>query len=131
MKNGIINASHTFEILVTEEMLATLDGLVIHPVYSTFWLCYHVELCARKTIEPFFEDDENACGGGIEIIHKAMAPLGATVTVSTRVSKLSEKTIICDFVAYHGEKMIANGNQTQHYFPQSKIDSLISNAYKR
>jgi len=131
MKNGIITASHTFDILVTEEMLATLDGIVIHPVYSTFWLCYHVELCARKTIEPFFEDDENACGGGIDIIHKAMAPLGATVTISTRVSKLSDKTIICEFVAYHGETLLANGTQTQHYFPQSKIDTLISNAYKR
>jgi len=131
MKQKIINGSNTLEILVTEEMLASFEETVIHPVYSTFWLCYHVELCARKTIEPYFDEDENALGGGIEITHKGMAPLGAIISITTRVLKLSEKTIVCEFVVFHRDILLATGFQTQHYFTQKTIDNLVKSAYDR
>ena len=54
MKRGMeVGREETIEIIVTEDMFASFEGEVIHPVYSTVAMTYHMEWVSRKIILPF------------------------------------------------------------------------------
>lgn len=134
MKPEILQAKAELIITVTNEMTASLNGTEIHPVYSTFWLAYHAECVARKTIEPYFEPGDNAVGGAITLIHKSMAAVGATIRLIAEVELVAGNRIICAIKAFvqttTGEHCIAEGSQTQIVLPQSTITTLIQRAYQ-
>jgi len=116
------------EILVTPEMTAKLDGREIHAVYSTFWLCYHAEVAARKAIEPYFEEGENAVGGEVCMRHEAMAAVGDTVFLKATVSEVKDKKIVCTIEARTAKKRVARGHQTQIILPDKVLKSMVLEA---
>ena len=118
-----------FECVVTPEMCATLDGNAIHPVYSTFWLCYHAEVAARRAIEAFFEDGENAIGGDLAVRHEAMCAVGDTVRIEATVIEVTARKIVCRIEAWSSRRRIASGHQTQILLRQETIDKLVAEAY--
>ncbi|CAN5433925.1 hypothetical protein BH10BAC6_BH10BAC6_08250 [soil metagenome] len=115
MRAGVENSIGVVDVIVTPEMTAQLDGREIHPVYSTFWLAYHAEVAARRAIEPFFEDDENAVGAELHIKHLAMTAIGATVQITARVASVRGPVITCAIEARVGNKntLVAEGIQVQ------------------
>lgn len=115
MKTGVENSTGVVDVIVTPEMTAQLDGREIHPVYSTFWLAYHAEVAARRAIEPFFEDGENAVGAELHIKHLAMTSIGAKVRISARVTSVRGPVITCAIEARVGNKntLVAEGIQVQ------------------
>ncbi len=115
MKNGIEHAVGIVEITVTPEMTAILDERVIHPVYSTFWLAYHAELAARRAIEPYFDESENAVGSSISLTHKAMAGIGADIRVTARVTEVTGRHVLCTIEAWATKTntLLAEGIQGQ------------------
>jgi len=115
MKTGIEHGVGVVEVTVTPEMTAKLDDRLIHPVYSTFWLAYHAEVAARRAIEPYFEEGENAVGSSISIEHKAMAGIGAEVRVTARVSSVKGRSILCtiEALAIKTNTLLAEGTQGQ------------------
>lgn len=110
-------------------MAATLDGRSIHPLYSTFWLAYHAEVAARKAIEPYFDDGENAIGGAITLEHFAMCPIGAQVHITATVAERKGNRIICSITARTPHREIARGTQTQIVLPATVISEKIRQAY--
>ena len=50
-----VGREETIEIIVTEDMFAAFEGEVVHPVYSTVAMTYHMEWVSRKIILPFLE----------------------------------------------------------------------------
>lgn len=114
---------------VTDEMTAQLDGHLIHRVLSTYWLCYYAEVVARRAIEPYFEQGENAIGALVEIKHHAMAPVGARVCISAVVSEVKGKKIVCSIQAVHDERVIATGTQVQIVLPDTEIKNMVNEAY--
>ena len=115
MKPGIENGIGIVEITVTPDMTARLDEKLIHPVYSTFWLAYHAEVAARRAIEPFFDEGDNAVGSSIHINHKAMAGIGARVQITARVSSVKGRHVLCtiEVVAQKTNTLLAEGTQGQ------------------
>jgi fluoroacetyl-CoA thioesterase len=120
---------------VSDAMTAQLDGKKIHPVYSTFWLALHAETAARRAIEPFFEDDENAVGGELHVRHLEMTAVGTEIRIVATVQTVTQRKIVCSIEGYaitpSGEVHIATGSQTQIVLPQAQIDHRIQQAYKR
>lgn len=118
------------DIVVTPEMVARLGDEVLHPVYSTFWLCYHAEVAARRAIEPYFEGDDNACGTALSISHKAMAAVGASVRITARVTSVIGNRITCDIEArINGTDVIlASGQQQQAVLPKTRLAQLAASA---
>lgn len=129
MKEAVATSLGVVELRVTPEMTATLDDKAIHPVYSTFWLAYHAEVAARRAIEAYFEEGENAVGGALELRHEAMCAVGDTVRIEAQVTEVRGRKIVCSIQAFSSSRRIARGSQTQIVMPQSKIQELVEEAY--
>jgi len=132
MKSGIENSVGIVDVVVTEEMTAKLDDLLIHPVYSTFWLVYHAELAARRAIEPYFDDEDNAVGSSIRIDHKAMAGVGAHVRITARVIGVNGRHILCaiEVLAAKTNTLLAEGTQGQIFMSKSRLAEKSTNAVR-
>lgn len=128
MRPEVAHSSAEIRFRVTDEMVAVLDGKLIHPVYSTFWLAYHSEVAARKAIEQYFEPGENAVGGEIYIKHLAMAAVGDIVTVRATVTEVRLPVIRCTIEAFSTTRKIAEGFQTQIVMDHDRIQQLIRQA---
>lgn len=132
MKVGIESAVGVVAVTVTSEMVARLDDRILHPVYATFWLGYHAEVAARRAIEPFFEDHENACGTGLSISHKAMAAVGAHVRIEARVTQVRGNRITCAIEARLAgtDIILATGQQEQAILPTERLEHLAATAHR-
>lgn len=131
MKQDVVSSRGVFECIVTSDMCATLDGVPIHPVYSSFWLAYHAEVAARRAIENFFDEGENAVGGEICIRHEAMCAVGDHVRVEAAVTEVRDRFITCTIEAFSSSRRIATGHQVQIVLKQERIDDLVREAYTR
>ena len=130
MRSDVAHSVGVFETIVSNDMTAILDGINIHRVYSTFWLCYHAEVAARRAIEPYFTDAENAVGGEIFLRHEAMCAVGDTIRVEAHVKEITQRKIVCEILAYSSLGRIASGRQTQILMSNSEIDTLMNQAEK-
>jgi fluoroacetyl-CoA thioesterase len=132
MRPGIESAVGSVECIVSDAMTAQLDGRDIHPVYSTFWACYHCEVAARRAIEPYFEDDEDAVGSALSLQHRAMAAIGAELLVTARVSRVEGNRVTCtvQITTKHSEMLLAEGTQEQAVLSRSRLSRLVDNALK-
>jgi predicted thioesterase len=132
MKDGLDKGLAQAEFVVTDEMVATLDGRLLHPVCSTFWMVYFAEVAARRAIEPFFEEGEDAVGSLIELRHLAMAAVGAHVLVSAQVREITGNRIRCDVRAISVNKntLLAEGIQDQVVMRTEVLASKIAAAVR-
>ena len=63
MKPGMeVGREETIEIVVTKDMFAAFEGEIVHPVYSTVAMTYHMEWVSRKIILPFLETMKKGWG---------------------------------------------------------------------
>ena len=130
MKKGIEHGIGEVEFTVTDKMTASLEDLVKHPVYSTFWLAYHAEVAARKAIEPFFEDDEDAVGASLNLTHLGMAAVGAHVLVRAKVTHIEGAKIRCEVqaVTVKQHTLLAEGTQDQVVMSKESLQKRIESA---
>ncbi|MBK9248870.1 MAG: thioesterase [Ignavibacteria bacterium] len=128
MKPEVASARYEFETPVTPEMVATLNGQLLHPVYSTFWMAYHAEVAARLAIEPYFEEGENAVGGVVEVRHEAMAAVGDTVRISAKVVEVKGRKIVCEIEVHSRSRKIGSGRQVQIMIQDTDIKRLVEEA---
>jgi fluoroacetyl-CoA thioesterase len=115
-------------ITVTEDMCPAFDGIVVHRVYSTWSMAHHMELAARMVLAPHLEDHEEGIGTHLSIDHVAPAPLGHTVRVTAKAIELGPTTLVCECIAYDGDRVIGKGKQVQRILPKSKLVALIERA---
>lgn len=132
MKLGIESAVGSVECVVSETMTAQLDGRDIHPVYSTFWACYHCEVAARRAIEPYFEEGEDAVGIALSLKHLAMAAIGAELMITAHVSRIESNRITCivRITTKQTGTLLAEGTQEQAVLSQTRLRTLVDNALK-
>jgi predicted thioesterase len=130
MRAGIETAVATMSIIVTDEMTARLDERPLHPVYSTFWLGYHAECAARRAIEPYFEEHENAVGAALSIRHLAMAGVGAEVSITARVTEVKGRKIVCSIEARCKDTVLADGSQTQIVLTHDEVREKVDRAVR-
>ncbi len=127
----MLGHSAEVHVRVTPEMVATLDGVVVHPVCSTFWIAYYAEVAARRAIEPFFEEGENAIGAALHLEHIAMAPVGSELLVRAVVERMEGNRVWCRWEAFAAGQRIAQGEQLQVILPHERIQALLRQAYER
>jgi predicted thioesterase len=131
MKEAVRSSRARVSVVVEDTMTAILDGKRIHPVFSTFWLGYYAEVAARRAIEEYFDEGENAVGGELVIRHLGMAAVGEAVEVEATVESVQMPKIVCSIEARVGAVVVARGSQTQIVLSQGKIDGLVSEVYRR
>lgn len=120
-------------IEVTNDMCPAWDGVVVHPVYSTWSMGHHFELAARKTLKDHLEDHEEGIGAHLSIDHLAPTPVGHRVRIEAVIVELDDTTVVCELVAYHvrpdgDDRIVGRGRQVQRVLPKATLASLIKRA---
>jgi predicted thioesterase len=115
-------------ITVTEDMCPAFDGIVVHRVYSTWSMAHHMELAARMVLAPHLEDHEEGIGSHLSIDHVSPAPLAHVVRVTARAVELGPTTLVCECIAYDGERVVGRGKQIQRILPKTKLAQLLQRA---
>ncbi len=102
------------EITVTDAMVARFDELgLVHPVYSTWMMAKHMEEASRKVILPFLEEDEDAVGHAIEIVHLAPTAVGERVRIRATIERVDGRRIYCTLEARNQRERIGEGRNIQ------------------
>jgi predicted thioesterase len=109
-------------------MCPAFDGVVVHRVYSTWSMAHHMELAARKVLAPHLEDHEEGIGSHLSIDHVSPAPLGHIVRVTAKAIELGPTTLVCECIAYDGERVVGRGKQIQRILPKTKLAQLLQRA---
>ncbi|MCG3136699.1 MAG: hypothetical protein HJJLKODD_00534 [Phycisphaerae bacterium] len=113
------------EVEVTPEMCPAFDGVVVHPIYSTWSLAHHMELAARQVLAPHLEEHEEGIGTHLSIDHLAPSPIGKRVRVVARCVEVDDRRVICEINAYEGARHIGKGMQVQRVLPKTVLKALI------
>lgn len=83
------------------------DGMPV--VLSTANLIGIIERTARGALTPILESDERSVGTEIELRHLAPTPLGARVTILTRVIHVEGRLVTFQVEARDENELIARG----------------------
>jgi fluoroacetyl-CoA thioesterase len=123
MKPGLVEG-HTaiLKVEVTPDMFAQFEGKIVHPVYSTVSMVYHMEWASRKIILPFLEEHEEGMGAAVTVKHIAPSPLGSNLTVTATLDRLLNNVVLTK-VSIHNEKgVIGVGEVKQVVLPKTQIE---------
>ena len=126
MKQGLeVGREESIEIIVTEDMFASFEGQVVHPVYSTVAMTHHMEWVSRKIILPFLEDHEEGMGASIQLKHLAASPLGSTVTLTACLIELRNNLVVTKVTAKNQLGFIGKGEVMQVILTKEKIAEKV------
>jgi predicted thioesterase len=87
-----------------------------------------MELAARMVLAPHLEDHEEGIGSHLSIDHVSPAPLAHVVRVTARAVELGPTTLVCECIAYDGERVVGRGKQIQRILPKTKLAQLLQRA---
>jgi fluoroacetyl-CoA thioesterase len=114
------------DITVTEAMVARFDELgTVHPVYATWMLAKHMEEASRKVILPFLEDDEEAVGHGIDVVHLAPTAMGSRVRVRAILDRIEGRRVYCTLEAHNERERIGEGHNIQVILPRARLHAML------
>ena len=108
--------------VVGENMVAAFDGKTVHRVLSTFHLVYYSEYAARKLIEPYFEDGEDAAGAEICLRHLSPSRVGDSIEISASLLSIAGRKIVCEIKGTNAGRIICEGTQTQFLIDRRELD---------
>ncbi|MEC5424085.1 thioesterase [Virgibacillus sp. C22-A2] len=127
MKPGMaIGRQETIKIEVTEEMFASFEGTVVHPVYSTVAMVYHMEWVSRKIILPFLEEHEEGMGAAVELKHISPSPLHSFVSLTATLIEHKKEQVITKVEAFNEHGLIGKGEVKQVILPKELIRKKLS-----
>ncbi|WP_409253074.1 thioesterase family protein [Bacillus sp. SCS-153A] len=122
MKSGMtVGQTASVTATVTPDMFAQFDGEVVHPVYSTVSMVYHMEWASRKIILPFLEEGEEGMGGAVSMKHIAPSSEGTNVTITATLTELRSNVVITKVEARNENGLIGLGEVKQVILPKEKI----------
>lgn len=126
MKAGVqIGESKTMTVEVTKEMVAQFAGEVVHPVYSTASMVYHMEWVSRQLLIPYLEADEEGMGAAVSVKHLAPSGLGTKVKLTATISAVSDRRMTTVVTAENAVGLIGKGEVTQVILPKKVIQEKL------
>jgi predicted thioesterase len=132
MNSGLrVGAKHSIQITVTQDMFAQFEGKLVHPVYSTATMVYHMEWVSRQMILGVLAEEEEGMGAEVKVKHMAPAIEGSILTLEATVISFKKNFIITRVLVRSQEKVVGEGEVTQVILPKSKIEQMISNKNNR
>ncbi|WP_406685823.1 thioesterase family protein [Rossellomorea vietnamensis] len=131
MKSGLA-VGHTAIVTteVTPGMYAQFEGNVVHPVYSTVSMVYHMEWASRKIILPYLEDDEEGMGAEVNARHVAPAKTGSLLEIRANVIEYERNVIVTEVTVRDREsdRLIGKGEVKQVVLPKEIIKERIQDS---
>ncbi|EQB37161.1 MULTISPECIES: thioesterase family protein [Virgibacillus] len=126
MKEGLcIGDTKTITVEVTREMFAQFGGEVVHPVYSTASMVYHMEWVSRQCILPYLEENEEAMGAAVALNHIAPSALGTNVKLTAAVSEITKRMVTTELIVENDNGRIGEGEVRQAILPKHIIQEKV------
>ncbi|WP_172369482.1 thioesterase family protein [Sporosarcina jiandibaonis] len=126
MKPGMeVGMEETLKIIVTKDMFAAFEGEVIHPVYSTVAMTYHMEWVSRKIILPYLESHEEGMGASVEVKHISPSLYGSEVTLTATITELHDNMVLTEIDAHSNLGLIGKGKVKQVILPKETISNML------
>lgn len=114
VKDGLrVGVEACVKDLITEDMQPSFAGGIVHPVYGTAAMVYHMEWAARSVILPYLEDAEEGISTGVEVRHLHPAPVGAVVEARALCTSFVHCTVTCQVQVWHSEQLLGEGQVEQ------------------
>ena len=110
--------SASLEVTVTDAMAATVGGERIHAIYGTAALVGHMEEVCRRLLVDHLEPGEEGVGYALELTHRQPVPVGARLTLTATVARVSPRELVCEVLVRHGPTLVARGS-----FEQRVVDA--------
>lgn len=115
----------TVETVVTDNMTARLGGQKIHPVLATAQMIEWMEWAGRKLILPYLEEEEDAVGYAVDIVHLAPTLVGESFTTTAVFRSLEGSRIVADVLAENRRGTIGRGVFTQVLVPKKDLSDRL------
>lgn len=112
----------TYELIVSNENIATFDSGNVHEVLSTFSIGKYAEWVCRLFAIDMKDEDEEGIGTYLEIFHKSPALLGDKVIFTSIFDKVEGESVYCDFLVETSGRLIAKGKTVQKIMKKEKIN---------
>lgn len=126
MKDGLhIGQSEVMTIHVTKDMFAQFGGEVVHPVYSTASMVYHMEWVSRKILIPYLEAHEEGMGAFVQIQHVGPTGEHSEVTLIATVSAVTERSLMTEVIVKNENGIIGKGEVKQVILPKEVIAKKV------
>jgi fluoroacetyl-CoA thioesterase len=126
MKPGMeVGMAETLKIIVTKDIFAAIEGEVIHPVYSTVAMTYHMEWVSRKIILPFLESHEEGMGASVQVKHISPSLYGSEVTLTATITELHASEVHTAIDVYNNFRLIGKGKVKQVILPKDTITKIF------
>nr|WP_239582749.1 hotdog domain-containing protein [Bacillus tianshenii] len=106
-------------------MFAQFEGQVVHPVYSTATMVYHMEWVSRQIILPFLEEEEEGMGAEVSVKHLSPAAEGTELILHALVTNLTRNSIHTEVTVKAGDRVVGEGKVKQAVLSKSKINRII------
>lgn len=120
-----LGTKHSIQITVTNEMFAQFEGELVHPVYSTAMMVYHMEWVSRQIILKVLEETEEGMGAEVKVKHLAPAKEGTVLTLEATVVGIKKNFIITKVLIFSEDRVVGEGEVTQVILQKSKIKTMI------
>ena len=110
---------------VEKHMKPNLEGLVRHPLYSTWAMVYHMETAARMLLAPYLEAHEEAVGGGVLIKHLRPARVGAPLHVVAKLVRVRGTRVYVRAEVHSRGRKLGEGSVLQVVMSRSNFAKLL------
>ncbi|MEI5909006.1 thioesterase [Bacillus spongiae] len=127
MKSGLeVGDTMLIKVRVTREMFAQFEGNIVHPVYSTVSMVYHMEWVSRQMILPYLEEDEEGMGAAVSMEHIAPCIEGSIIEIKATAEEVSNNKVLTKVETKNSTGLIGTGKVKQVILKKEKISRLIS-----
>lgn len=126
MRAGLtVGQSATVSTVVTENMVARLGGQKVHPVLATVQMIEWMEWAGRNLILPYLEENDEAVGYAVDIVHLAPTLVGETFTCTATLRAQDGNRLIADVIAENRRGIIGRGSFTQVLVAKSDLKKRL------
>lgn len=108
-----IGQTHEFEIMVTEQMLASRVGSGLVDVFATPMMIANMEKCASELVSDDIGDGNVTVGMSVNVSHISATPVGMKVRFQATLTAVDGKMLSFDVVAFDERGKIGEGTHNR------------------
>ncbi|PCI31603.1 MAG: hypothetical protein COB53_13015 [Elusimicrobia bacterium] len=120
-----------FPFKVEPWMKPGLEGLVKHPLYSTWAMVYHMETASRMLLAPYLEDNEEAVGGAVLVKHLRPVGMRVHLRVTATLVRRQGGRVYTRLEVWDKSRKIGEGSHVQVVMSRRRFARLLVEARSR